>query len=371
MDIELRKISVRKLTEGYVNNDEEGVRAYDGKLDIRPPYQREFIYKDEQQKAVINTIMQGFPLNTMYWAEREDGTWEIIDGQQRTLSICQFVSNKFNIDDKTFGARYYNNLQEDEQKKILDYELTVYICKGKNSEKLRWFETINIAGEKLTKQELRNAVYSGPFVTDAKRFFSRTGCAAFKRAVDYINGTPIRQDYLETVIEWHARAIGEGTIEDYMGKHQKDINASQLKAYFNAVVDWVDEHFDRKKWKKIMKGLDWGLLYDKYHGQVLDTTAMDEEIGKLMIDSEVQKKSGIIPYVLTRDEHYLGLRAFPEDIRLAVYTKQGGVCPECKKHFDIKQMDADHIVPWAKGGKTVEGNCQMLCMTCNRRKGKK
>jgi len=219
MKIELHEITVRDLTSGYQDNDEDGVVAYSGKLDIRPPYQREFIYKDRQRDAVIETIAKDFPLNVMYWAVREDGDYEVIDGQQRTISICQYVEGDF-----AFKDRYFHNLQGDEQEQILDYKLMVYLCSGLDSEKLEWFRTINIAGEKLTDQELRNAVYSGPWVTDAKRFFSKTGCAAYNLGSEYMTGSPIRQDYLETVIDW----INDGAIEPYMAKQQNKPNANEL-----------------------------------------------------------------------------------------------------------------------------------------------
>ena len=208
MEIKLQKITVRELTAGYQDNEENGVVAYGGKLDVRPPYQREFVYKDNQRNAVIDTLRQNFPLNVMYWAVRSDGTFEIIDGQQRTISICQYVNGDF-----AFDFKYFHNLQKDEKEQILDYELNIYICSGTDSEKLKWFKTINISGEKLTEQELRNAVYSGSWVADAKRYFSKNNCAAYGLASKYINGSPIRQDYLETAIDW----ISKGDIEDYMG----------------------------------------------------------------------------------------------------------------------------------------------------------
>lgn len=370
MEINLREVSIRELTAGYQNDDEAGVRALDGALDIRPPYQREFIYKPEQQMAVIDTVLKGYPLNVMYWAARDDGSFEVIDGQQRTLSICQFVASKLNV--MVSGIeKYFHNLPDDQQNAILDYRLTVYICTGSTSEKLEWFKTINIAGEELTQQELRNAVFAGPFVSDAKKFFSKTGCVAFKRASDYINGTPIRQDYLETAIRWHARHLGVESIECYMGEHQKDVNSNLLRQYFSSVIDWVDINFDKKAYKKIMKGVDWGLLFKNYGTTMRDKAADALRIKKLIIDSNVQRKIGIIPYLLSGDEHHLGLRAFPDDIKLEVYEQQNHRCAVCNKEFDISQMEGDHITPWAEGGKTVRENCQMLCKECNRRKGKK
>ena len=230
MKIELKKISVRELTKDFEDNAEAGVIGYGGKLDIRPPYQREFIYGDKQRNAVIHTITKDFPLNVMYWAVREDGNYEIIDGQQRTISVCQYVNGDFSVNDLAF-----HNLTNDKQEQILNYELTVYFCSGTDSEKLEWFKTINIAGEKLTNQELRNAVYSGSWVTDTKKYFSKTGCVAYQIGSNYLNGSPIRQDYLDTVIKW----ISDGKIEEHMSEHQHDQNAAPLWRYFQDVITWI------------------------------------------------------------------------------------------------------------------------------------
>lgn len=370
MEIKLTKISIRELTKGYKDNEEEGVRGYNGKLDIRPAYQREFIYNEKQRDAVITTVKRGFPLNVMYWAVREDGTFEVIDGQQRTISICQYVNGDF-----AYDFQYFHNLTNDEQNQILDYDLMVYQCKGTDKEKLDWFKTINIAGEELTDQELRNAVYCGPFVSDAKKWFSKNGCPAWNMGKALLNGSPIRQDFLQTAIKWIANSQSKPnnkvTIEGYMAKHQHDPNANQLWQYFNAVITWVTATFDVKKRAKIMKGVDWGSLYDEFHEETLDKAAIDKQISKLIIDSEITNKKGICPYVLTHDEHWLSLRAFPEDIKLAKYEEQKGICPICHEHFELDQMEADHITPWSQGGKTVLENCQMLCKDCNRRKSDK
>ena len=360
MKIELKEITVRELTEGYRDNADEGVVGYNGKLDIRPPYQREFIYKDKQRDAVIDTVKKNFPLNVMYWAVREDGGFEVIDGQQRTISLCQYVNGDF-----AYFFKYFHNLQNDEKEQILNYKLMIYICSGTDSEKLEWFKTINIAGEKLTEQELRNAVYSGSWVTDAKRYFSKNGCAAYGIGSHYLNGSAIRQDYLETAIDW----ISKGNIEVYMANHQHDLNANALWRYFQDVISWVEGTFIKKR--RYMKGIDWGTLYNKYNDEIYDTKAIEEETAKLMADDDVEKKSGIYTYILTRDEKHLNIRAFSDSIKQKVYEKQKGICPICKEHFEINQMEADHITPWHEGGKTIEENCQMLCKDCNRRKSGK
>lgn len=366
MKIQLHEITVRELTNGYIDAGDNGVRGYDGKLDIRPPYQREFVYNDKQRDAVITTINNNFPLNVMYWAKRDDGTFEVIDGQQRTISICQYVAGDF-----SYEFRYFKNLLPNEKERLLNYKLMVYICEGTDEEKLNWFRVINIAGVKLTEQELRNAVYAGPFVTDAKKYFSKNKCPAYMMASDLMVGSPIRQDYLETAIEWIANSQGLKTIEQYMAIHQQDPNCNQLWQYFNAVITWVKSTFYVEKRKKIMSGVNWGRLYDEFKDVVLDKDAIDNEIAKLIIDSEVGNNKGICVYVLTRNENVLNLRAFPEDMKLTMYERQKGICPICKKHFDIQMMEADHIKPWSQGGKTELDNGQMLCRECNRRKSNK
>ena len=361
MNIELKEITIQELSEGFQDNNENGVVGFSGKLDIRPPYQREFIYKDKQRDAVINTITKNFPLNVMYWAVREDGTFEVIDGQQRTISICQYIDGDF-----AFQNRYFHNLKADEKEKILNYTLMVYVCSGTESEKLEWFKTINIAGEKLTEQELRNAVYTGSWVSDAKRYFSKSGCVAYNIGSDYLNGSPIRQEFLETAIDW----ISEGKIENYMATHQHDPNATALWLYFQSVITWVNATFTVKR-KKFMKGIQWGLFYNKYKDVVFDTKAIEEETARLIADDEVEKKSGIYAYILTKDERYLGIRTFSDSVKQKVYENQKGICPICKNHFDISEMEGDHITPWVEGGKTIEENCQMLCKDDNRRKSSK
>ena len=360
MKIELKKIAVSELTKDYQDNEENGVVGYGGKLDIRPPFQREFIYKDKQRDAVIDTITKEFPLNVMYWAVREDGNFEVIDGQQRTISIAQFVEGDF-----AFNNRYFHNLQKDEQEQILNYKLMVYFCSGTDSEKLEWFKTINIAGEKLTDQELRNAVYSGSWVSDAKRYFSKNGCPAYGIGSDYLSGTPIRQDYLQTTIQW----ISNDTIEKYMAEHQHEPNANELWLYFQSVINWVKAVFPN--YRKEMKGIEWGLLYNQFHTKRYDSKKFEKEITQLMLDEDVTNKRGIYIYVLTRNEKYLNIRAFSDNQKREAYERQKGICVKCGEHFELDEMEADHITPWREGGKTITANCKMLCKDDNRRKSGK
>ena len=333
MQIDELKVTVGEVCEGYFNDAEEGVVDYDERLDIRPKYQREFVYKDAQRDEVIRTVMKGLPLNVIYWCKvkKDDGSdgYEVLDGQQRTISLCEYVDGSFSVDDK-----YFYNLPSDQKKKILDYPLFVYVCDGTDSEKLDWFRIINIAGEQLTDQELRNAVYAGSWTSDAKRnavyagswtsdakrYFSKTGCAAGTLADDYLKGASIRQEYLETAIYWAASAEGK-TIEAYMAEHQNDPSAVQLWNYFRSVIDWVQAIFPKKR--REMKGLPWGLFYNTHGKRTdLDPKKLELEIQRLMGDEDVTRKSGIYEYLLTGDERKLSIRQFDMRDRLAAYAAQ-------------------------------------------------
>lgn len=371
LTIEEKKVTVGEIVKGYINNDDQGIRGYNGLLDIRPPYQREFIYNEQEQQAVITTVLNGYPLNIMYWVKRNEDAecpYEVMDGQQRTLSLCEYVAGKFAYDYMNFF-----NLPADVQKKILNYELTIYVCEGEESEKLEWFKNINIAGKPLNEQEIRNAVYAGPFVSDAKRYFSKTNCAAYRLGKDLVNGSPIRQDFFKKALEWMAdhetRKGKPQSAVGYMSVHQHDLNAMPIWTYFQTVLRWAMDTFNMKKFKKIMKGLDWACFYDEYHEKALDIRAIEIQISELMGDDEIQKPQGIIPYVLTGSERYLDLRVFSDKIKLAVWEKQNHKCAICGKELDYEFMEGDHIIPWCDGGRTTIENCQMLCRNCNRTKG--
>ena len=358
MKIELKEITVRELTNGFQDNEENGVIGFGGKLDIRPPYQREFVYKDKQREAVIDTITKNYPLNVMYWADNGNGSFEVIDGQQRTISICQYVNGDF-----AYFFKYFHNLQKDEQEQILNYKLMVYLCSGTDSEKLEWFKTINIAGEKLTEQELRNAVYSGSWVSDAKRYFSKNSRP--KIGDEYLNGVANRQEYLETAINW----ISKGNIVVYMANHQHDPTAIELWNYFSSVISWTKATFPN--YRKEMKGIAWGLLYNEFKDQKLDPKKLEQQIADLMQDEDVTNKKGIYEYVLTGKERNLNIRAFSDNQKREAFERQKGICPVCTEYYELAKMEADHITPWHLGGKTSAENCQMLCKDDNRRKSGK
>ena len=367
MKIELKNITVRELAEGYEDNEEAGVVGYGGRLDIRPPYQREFVYKDKQRDAVINTVSRDFPLNVMYWALRDDGNFEVIDGQQRTISICQYVQGDYSVPIGSFAQkRAFHNLQDDEQEAVLEYRLMIYVCSGTDSEKLEWFRTINIAGEELTQQELRNAVYHGSWVSDSKKYFSRVNCPAYGVGKDYLNGAVNRQDFLETVIKWISQ---DGNIENYMAKHQNDSDAGALWVYFQSVIKWAREVFPN--YRSPMKGVEWGFLFNDFGSQKYDAKALEVEVAALMADEDVTNKKGIYAYIFTRKERHLSIRTFSDNQKREAYERQKGICPVCGVGFEIGGMEADHITPWHEGGKTIATNCQMLCKEDNRRKSGK
>lgn len=377
MEIKLHEIKIRDVVNGYSDNQESGVVGYGGKLDIRPPFQREFIYNEKERNAVIDTINKGFPLNVMYWSKNGD-KYELLDGQQRTLSFCQYVNGDFSVDFKGFS-----NLPSDLQDKILDYKLMIYICEGSPSEKLDWFKIINIAGEKLTDQELRNSQYTGEWLYDAKRHFSKTACPAYQIGSNYMTGTTIRQDYLETALKWICEK-NNIEIEKYMQEHQNDRDANELWQYYQNVINWIEMIFlDTNKnaiYKSKMAGIPWGILYNKYHNKQYNSNSVREEAEKLYSDPYVSDKKGIFEYVLTdhnpEDMRLINVRVFDEPTKQRVYNKQNGVCPDCAsqgidKHYELNEMEADHVSAWSAGGTTTEDNCQMLCIHHNRLKGNK
>ena len=371
MKINMVKVPVKELIQNYSEDDQTSrVRAWGGKLDVRPEYQREYVYSDDKRDAVINTILKGFPLNIMYFVDRKDGTYEVLDGQQRIISICRYAMNQFSvkIPSASGGFNTVNrpNLFDEDAKKFEDYELQVYICEGTDKEKLEWFQIINIAGEELETQEIRNAIYHSAWLTDAKSLFSRRNCVVNKKYGKYLSGDYIRQKFLETAFTWHADyegITGKDAVVDYMQQHRQDKNADELWRYFESVFDWVESTFG--KYDKTMKGVKWGLLYNQHKDDKLDVGDIQKRIPELMADKEVQKKSGIYEYLLTGEEKVLSLRTFDEDEKLTMYHRQGGKCAICGKPFDIKDMHGDHVKPWSKGGRTTIDNGQMLCVTCN------
>jgi hypothetical protein len=372
---DFKKITVRELVKNYKDDGEDGVVGYDGKLNIRPAFQRNFIYGEKERNAVIKTLRQGFPLNTMYWSVDSDGNYELMDGQQRTVSICQYVTEIIPIRFDDGHELAFTSLTIDQQNQILDYELSIYICEGKDSEKLTWFRTINIAGKPLFEQELLNAMHTGSWLTDAKRWFSKSSAPAVQDGRDkLVTGSPIRQEILETALKW----ISNNNIENYMNHHKDDDDAQELWQYWQTVFDWVKRVFPNQDSAraKLMKGLEWGKFYNEHKNEKLNAQGLEKQIVALIDDDEVENKKSIYEYLLTGNENILSLRGFDEKTKIKKYSEQKGICVAKKAicsnaHFEYDEMEADHTIPWSKKGKTVYENCQMLCRQDNRIKSGK
>lgn len=366
---ELRAKTVRELVDGFYEDDLTGhVEGFGGKLDIRPAYQRAYVYSRKAAQAVIETILNGAPLSNMYWVDLGNGNYELLDGQQRSISICQFVHGYYTI--RIDGSDcYFKNLADDQKKQILNYKLQVYEIKGKQSEVIRWFRVINQPNSPLTHQEIRNSIYTGAWLSDAKNYFSRPGGGADNRFSHLTGGVANRQEILEIALTWIA---GEEGITDYMGQHQDDADASHLINYFEDVCKWVekvtggDDELARVKLGKV-----WGELYNAYAKDfVIDREKIDAEIDRLCRDAEVNEKpKGFYPYIISGDVRHLTQRQFKRSDKERKFREQGGVCPVCGGKFTLKEMEADHVKPYTDGGLTVYDNLQMLCVDCNRRKG--
>ena len=377
--------TVGDVCKGFVfdRNEGKGLFGLDGQLIIQPEYQRNYIYGDgKRDVAVVESLLKSYPLGLIYFVKNADGMYEVLDGQQRITSFARYVNKSWQFAVELDGKpRYFDSLDADQQKLIVDAPLTIYVCEGEPSEIQAWFETINIAGVPLVDQELRNAAYHGPFVTKAREVFSNTGNANMNRWQTYVSGDPKRQAILETALEW----VSDGNIDDYMAQHRYDADIDDLKNHFDTVVDWVDSVFEYTGSE--MCGREWGRLYREYHKNAYSKDKVAERVNALLDDSQVGDKKGIFEYVLGGevDSHLLNIRVFDKKTIKAVYRKQTaeaeaqGVsnCPLCaighdanaKRIYKESEMDADHVTAWSKGGSTTESNCQMLCKTHNKSKG--
>ena len=379
--------TVEDICKGFIydQNEDKGLFGLDGKLIIQPEYQRNYIYGDgKKDVAVVDSLLKGYPLGLIYFVKNNDGMYEVLDGQQRITSFARFVnhSNPFAVEHNG-KVKYFNTLAKNEQDLISNTKLTIYVCEGTPSEIEAWFETINIAGVPLVKQELRNAAYHGSFVTLAKEEFSNTSNSKMNMWQTYVKGDPKRQAILETALDW----VSDGKIDDYMAQHRNDTDIKQLKNHFDTVIDWIDSIFDYTGSE--MCGQEWGRLYSTYHKNAYSKTQVAERVSALLEDSQVQNKRGVIEYVLggESDKTLLNIRVFDEKTKQQVYARQTGAakdkdisnCPLCalgsdnnsKRIYKLREMDADHVTAWSKGGATNESNCQMLCKTHNRAKGNK
>ena len=379
--------TIEEICKGFVYNEAEGKGLFglSGKLTIQPEYQRNYLYaegKHEKEIAVIESVLKGYPLGLIYFNKKADGTFEVLDGQQRITSLGRFLTHKFAII-RNGREQYYDSMPKDLLQKIYDTKLTVYECEGPESEIKEWFETINIVGIPLNEQERLNAVFSGPFVTRAKEVFSNSENANVTKWQKFIRGKAKRQDFLHTALEW----VSRGNITDYMATHRYDDNINELETYFNSVIDWARGVFIHKE--KEMCGLPWGELYEKYHKQPYNPTEVAAKQRELYEDYYVKNKRGIYEYILggCKDSKLLEVRCFDEPTKKSVYARQTaeaekkGIsnCPHCvlengankSKIWKLAEMDADHVTAWSKGGATDISNCQMLCQTHNRAKGNK
>jgi len=379
------EITAAKICDGFVYNQLEGKGLYGlgGKLTIQPEYQRNYIYADgggKKEQAVIHSLLKGYPLGLIYFNKVAKDKFEVLDGQQRITSIGRFVTDKFAIMENG-NPKIFSSLPADQQKKIRESKLLIYECEGTETEIKQWFETINIAGVPLNDQELLNAIYSGPFVTLAKAEFSNSQNANIQKWSAYVKGSANRQQFLERALDW----VSKGDIGSYMSKHRNDKQIKELKDYFNTVIDWVSTVFNDVLPE--MKGLEWGRLYETYHGKSYDPKKMSAEVKKLMADDFVTSRKGVFEFLLggKTDTSLLNVRVFDPKTKRATYTKQTqaaekkGVsnCPLCaignnpnkSRIYDFDEMDADHVSAWSKGGDSSPKNCQMLCITHNRAKG--
>ncbi|MBA7568439.1 hypothetical protein ES708_10160 [subsurface metagenome] len=377
-------ITVKDICEGFVYNELEGKGLFglSGKLTIQPEYQRNYIYADgKKDVAVIDSLLKGFPLGLIYFVKVSDNEFEILDGQQRITSFGRYVTNKFAIKDENGMEQYFDSIATNKKTKILETKLTIYECEGEESEIKNWFRIINIAGVPLNDQELNNAIFSGPFVTLAKEEFSNSQNANIQKWSAYIKGSVNRQAFLERALDW----VSKGNIVDYMSRHRYDNNITELKTYFNSVIDWISGVFTDVE--KEMCGLEWGRLYEEYHKKAYDPKKVSAEVQKLYGDSYVKNRKGIFEYILggSQDKKLLDVRVFDEATKKTVYATQTkkaesngkSNCPLCavgpdankNKIWKLAEMDADHVTAWSKGGATDAKNCQMLCKTHNRAKG--
>lgn len=378
------EITVKAVCDGFVYNELEGKGLFglSGKLTIQPEYQRNYIYADgKRDVAVIESILKGYPIGLIYFNKISDDNLEILDGQQRITSIGRFVTGKFAIKDADGMQQYFGGLAKDKQDKILKTKLLIYECEGTESEIKEWFKTINIAGVPLSNQELLNAIYSGPFVTLAKEEFSNSQNSHVQKWSAYISGSVNRQDFLERALDW----VSKGDIDNYMSRHRTETKITELKNYFNSVIDWASSVFIDVE--NEMRGLEWGRLYEKYHKKAYDPKKVSAEVHRLYADPYVKNRKGIFEFILggMEDTKLIDVRVFDEATKKSVYVKQTetaktkGVsnCPHCaighdankEKIWSLADMDADHVAAWSKGGATDVKNCQMLCKTHNRAKG--
>lgn len=378
--------TIETICDGFIFdvNEDKGLYGLGGKLTIQPEYQRNYIYGDGQKDAaVVESVLKGYPIGLLYFNRRPDGQLEVLDGQQRITSLGRFKEDKFSVYFPDKNPRTFSALAEDLKQSFLATPLLVYICEGSKSEIREWFQTINIAGVPLNEQELLNAVYSGPFVTAARREFSNSANANVQMWSFFIKGNVKRQDYLATALLW----VSHGDVKKYMADHRHDESIDELKCHFESVISWANNLF--KPSDKIFQAVEWGRLYDSYHNEPYDFEALRKRLGELLQDVAVRRKANIPEFLLGREQEHqlLDIRLFEESTKRSVYARQTqqaekkklSNCPLCAgakkgrsnrtRIWKYNEMDADHVTPWSRGGESTVANCQMLCKLHNRSKG--
>lgn len=384
-------LTIRQICEGfqYSESEEKGLFGWAGKLTIQPEYQRNYIYANgKDDVAVIDSLLKGYPIGLIYFVETEKDKYEILDGQQRITSIGRYVTNKFAWIDENDIPYKFESLPKDKQDKIYNTELTIYICSGEESEIKEWFKTINIAGKPLNNQELLNSIYSGPFITKAKEIFSNSQNSNLHKWLSYMKVEVKRQGLLEVALSWVSKDWEkDGNLEKYMADHRHDDNINELTSYFNDVINWVSTIFIDVKDE--MQYINWGKMYEKYHKNPYNSNDVSRKLNELYSDYFVNDKKGCYEYILNgckqENTKLLNIRLFDEPTKKTVYESQTQTakiknisnCPMCvienlsnkTKIWDYKDMDADHVTAWSKGGSTDISNCQMLCRTHNHIKG--
>jgi len=386
MKTELKQYKVREIVEGFEYNELEGKGLFglSGRLTIQPEYQRNYIYADgKRDVAVVQSLLKEYPLGLIYFHKTSTGDLEVLDGQQRITSFGRFVTGRFAVKDEHGMEQYFTGLAPEQKKRILDSTILVYECEGEETEIKEWFRTINTVGVPLNPQELLNAVYSGPFVTAGKAEFSNSKNANVQKWSAYINGIANRQDYWACALEWVAK--GEENVPEYMSKHRASGDISEVKDYFNTVINWISTVFTDVEPE--MKGLEWGRLYEAHHTEEYAYTWLSAKVQQLYGDSYVKNRRGIWEYLLggSLETKLLDIRIFDEATKKSTYKRQTAAaeakelsnCPLCAlghegvktKVHKLDDMDADHVAAWSKGGATSPENCQMLCKSHNRAKG--
>ncbi len=382
IEVEKVKIKVRDIFNGYENKEGKTI-GYNGKLNIRPEFQREFIYNPEQEEAVIHSVLDGFPLSLIYWGETENG-YDLIDGQQRTLSIMRFISNKYAIRINYIGhkkiSRTFEELSEEERNSILNYELDIALLKGTPDSKLKYFEIINTAGEKLNNQEMINAAYHGLFINQSRNLFSNKKSEFFTEAgadgnwINFIvekDSDIKRQLILEKMLKWVSLGKGK-TIEEYVSQNREN-NSEEFKAEILKILKWSKETFapESKDYYDWMKKVKWAeVFYENEKKKAEDKVAVKYEdipkrIKELSAMPGIDKNEGIPMFLVTGEEKYLNSRSFNKKDIINKWKEQDKKCASCGEAKDEDQIAGDHIVSWSKGGRTEYENLQVLCKRCN------